>query len=69
MTGLKNRRFFQEQLEQHFNRFHETAEPFSLCILDIDHFKKVNDTYGHQVGDDVLVQLAQLLQSQVRLVF
>jgi len=67
LTGLKNRRFFQEQLEQHFNRFHETAKSFSLCILDIDHFKKVNDTYGHQVGDDVLVQLAQLLQIQVRL--
>lgn len=66
LTGLKNRRFFQEKLEQHFNYFHETAEPFSLCILDIDHFKKVNDTYGHQVGDDVLVQLAQLLQQQVR---
>jgi len=64
LTGLKNRRFFQEKLEQQFNSFYETAKPFSLCILDIDHFKKVNDTFGHQAGDAVLVQLAQLLSQR-----
>lgn len=66
LTGLKNRRFFQDKLEQQLNSYYESAKPFSLCILDIDHFKKVNDTFGHQVGDDVLAQLAQLLTQRAR---
>jgi len=66
LTGLKNRRFFQEKLEQQLNSYYESAKPFSLCILDIDHFKKVNDMFGHQVGDDVLAQLAQLLTQRAR---
>jgi diguanylate cyclase (GGDEF)-like protein/PAS domain S-box-containing protein len=66
LTGLKNRRFFQEQLEEQLAIFHETAKLFSLLILDIDHFKKVNDTFGHQVGDEVLAQLAQILNAQAR---
>ncbi|WP_409370370.1 sensor domain-containing diguanylate cyclase [Lysinibacillus sp. 38-6] len=66
LTGLKNRRFFQEQLEEQFAFFHQTAKPFSLFILDIDHFKKVNDTFGHQVGDEVLAQLAQILSAHAR---
>jgi len=64
LTGLKNRRFFQEKLEVQFAIFDETAKSFSLFILDIDHFKIVNDTFGHQVGDEVLVQLAQILKTQ-----
>lgn len=66
LTGLKNRRFFQEKLEEQFVFFNQTANPFSLLILDIDHFKKVNDTFGHQVGDDVLAQLAQILSAHAR---
>jgi len=66
LMGLKNRRFFQDKLEQQLNSYYESAKPFSLCILDIDHFKKVNDTFGHQVGDDVLAQLAQLLTQRAR---
>ncbi|MGE7984849.1 diguanylate cyclase [Lysinibacillus fusiformis] len=66
LTGLKNRRFFQDKLEHQLSGFYETAKPFSLCILDIDHFKKVNDTFGHQVGDDVLAQLAQILTQRAR---
>lgn len=66
LTGLKNRRFFQDKLEQQLNSYYESAKPFSLCILDIDHFKKVNDTFGHQVGDDVLAHLAQLLTQRAR---
>ncbi|GLC88348.1 sensor domain-containing diguanylate cyclase [Lysinibacillus piscis] len=67
LTGLKNRRFFQERLAEQFQLFNTHAQLFSLCILDIDYFKKVNDVFGHQIGDDVLVQLAQLLQQHVRL--
>ncbi|KOS67701.1 chemotaxis protein CheY [Lysinibacillus contaminans] len=66
LTGLKNRRFFQEKLEEHIALYRETGKFFSLLILDIDHFKKVNDTYGHQVGDEVLVQLAHVLTTQTR---
>lgn len=66
LTGLKNRRFFQEKLEEQITLYNETGKIFSLLILDIDRFKKVNDTYGHQVGDEVLVQLAQVLTTQAR---
>lgn len=63
LTGLKNRRFFQEQLEAQLKRYGETRVPFSLLIVDIDHFKQVNDTWGHPMGDEVLASLAQILTS------
>lgn len=61
LTGLYNRRMFQWQ----FTGALEKDDPFSLAILDIDHFKKVNDTYGHQTGDLVLRELAEKLQMQM----
>ncbi|GAB6991062.1 sensor domain-containing diguanylate cyclase [Paenibacillus pini] len=66
LTGLRNRRFFQEKLEEHIIQFSTTSEPFSLLIIDIDHFKQVNDTWGHQTGDDVLENLASILQLHSR---
>ncbi|MDH6428954.1 PAS domain S-box protein [Paenibacillus odorifer] len=66
LTGLKNRRFLQEKLEEQIAAYHRDQAPFSLCILDIDHFKNVNDTYGHQMGDYVLEKLASILKSQSR---
>ncbi|MGM9950227.1 MAG: sensor domain-containing diguanylate cyclase [Lysinibacillus sp.] len=66
LTGIRNRRFFQEKLEEQISLHHQEGIPFSLLIIDIDHFKKVNDTYGHQVGDVVLVKLAGLLESGIR---
>ena len=66
LTGIKNRRFFQEKLEEQISLYHEEEIPFSLLIIDIDYFKKVNDTYGHQVGDVVLVKLAGLLENGIR---
>jgi diguanylate cyclase len=66
LTGLKNRRYLQEKLEEQIAEYHRGRVPFSLCILDIDHFKKVNDTYGHQMGDYVLEKLASILKSQSR---
>ncbi|MDO7907756.1 sensor domain-containing diguanylate cyclase [Paenibacillus sp. JX-17] len=62
LTGLKNRRYFQKQLDLHIHAYQESGTPFSLLILDIDHFKKINDTYGHPVGDLILTHLAKLLQ-------
>ncbi|WP_431028488.1 sensor domain-containing diguanylate cyclase [Lysinibacillus sp. LZ02] len=66
LTGIKNRRFFQEKLEEHIDLYRKGGKSFSLFILDIDYFKKVNDTYGHQIGDVVLVKLAKILSNHVR---
>ncbi|MCQ6557114.1 sensor domain-containing diguanylate cyclase [Paenibacillus mendelii] len=66
LTGLKNRRFFQEQLEEQIMQYNQAGVPFSLFIVDIDHFKKVNDNWGHQMGDYVLEKLAVILKSHSR---
>ncbi|QHT58797.1 diguanylate cyclase [Paenibacillus lycopersici] len=66
LTGLRNRRHFQESLLANLASFRASGEPFSLLIFDIDHFKHINDTYGHPAGDRMLVNLAGLLQSLSR---
>lgn len=65
LTGLKNRRFFLEKLREQMDLFESTNCSFSLLIVDIDFFKKVNDTWGHQVGDSVLVKIAEIMESIV----
>ena len=54
LTGLANRRVFDEMLVRELARADRTGEPLSLLVLDVDHFKKVNDVHGHQAGDEVL---------------
>jgi diguanylate cyclase (GGDEF)-like protein/PAS domain S-box-containing protein len=66
LTGLRNRRYFQESLQKLIAEYQETRQPLSLLIIDIDHFKHINDTYGHPVGDLVLSSLARLLQRLLR---
>lgn len=66
LTGLSNRRAFDSQIEQRFAEWSRTAQVFSLIILDVDHFKKFNDTHGHQAGDEVLRQVAKALLSAAR---
>ncbi|MWV46300.1 diguanylate cyclase [Paenibacillus sp. HJL G12] len=66
LTGLRNRRYFQEKLEEQMKLYGETEQPFSLIIIDIDYFKKVNDTWGHLTGDDVLETLGKILSSHAR---
>ncbi|WP_342415026.1 GGDEF domain-containing protein [Paenibacillus sp. FSL R10-2782] len=66
LTGLKNRRYFQDKLLAGLASFQETGLSFSLLIIDIERFKSINDTYGHSVGDLVLTNLAELLQSMSR---
>ena len=61
LTGLNNRRFFMEKLKGFYLTYQQTNIPFSLLIMDIDHFKLVNDTWGHPIGDQVLIKLAQIL--------
>ena len=58
LTGLSNRRYFIEQAESEITRMQRFDRPLSVFMLDIDHFKRVNDTYGHQAGDDVIKHLA-----------
>ena len=66
LTGLYNRRQFEIGLEQEYNRTKRHPSDFSLAILDIDFFKKVNDTYGHQYGDYVLKTVASLMKQAFR---
>ncbi len=66
LTGLNNRRMFQDRLLQEINRLDRTEKPLSLILLDIDHFKQFNDSYGHQAGDIVLKQLARIITTQCR---
>jgi len=66
LTGLWNHRRFQELLEESVDMFNRTAEPFSLILLDIDFFKRVNDEFGHQVGDEVLQAFAHTLKEKSR---
>ncbi len=66
LTGLLNRRGFDEELRRVWSESQEHATPIGLLIIDIDHFKAVNDSYGHFVGDQVLKECVQLVQSSVR---
>lgn len=66
LTGLYNRRYLDETLEREVSRARREGNPLSLVMLDIDHFKKVNDTYGHQVGDEALRMLASTLLADIR---
>jgi len=66
LTRLFNRREFQRMLEEEWDRSVRFQRPFSLVMIDIDHFKRINDTHGHQVGDEVLRHVASLLTGQVR---
>lgn len=66
MTGLYNHRFFQEQMLLQIENAKRYGAKFSLLLIDIDFFKKFNDNYGHQAGDAVLKQVAELLRKSVR---
>ena len=66
LTGLFNRRYMNIQLEEKLNQLHEDGRIFGIIICDIDNFKKVNDTFGHESGDDVLVNAARVLMSSLR---
>lgn len=66
LTGLPNRRWFRETLQGALDTAGGEARPLSTLILDLDHFKSVNDTYGHEAGDDVLHHAAQTLRRSLR---
>ncbi|MDP9840149.1 two-component system cell cycle response regulator [Neorhizobium huautlense] len=66
LTGLQNRRYLDNHLKTLFNRAAARGRSLSLCLVDIDRFKQVNDTYGHDVGDEVLKEFASRIRSTVR---
>jgi diguanylate cyclase (GGDEF)-like protein len=66
LTGLYNHRVFKEKLEQEVSKRSRTGKPLSLIMLDIDHFKKFNDNFGHQEGDAILKELAVVIRGQCR---
>jgi two-component system cell cycle response regulator len=66
LTELHNRRHMMDTLEAEFDRSNRVASPFALLMVDLDHFKQVNDSYGHQLGDKVLQSTAWEIQSMLR---
>ncbi len=66
LTGLYNKRYFSNRLEQEFARQQRHGRPLSLIQIDLDHFKRVNDTYGHEAGDATLQYVARILKENCR---
>jgi len=66
LSGLANRGYWEECLRQEYERFRRTQSTSSMVMLDVDHFKRVNDTYGHQAGDEVIRVLSGLLRQHAR---
>lgn len=66
LTGLKTRGYFEQQLELEFKRAERRRQKFALLMIDIDHFKRLNDTFGHHVGDQVLRDVASILSKDMR---
>lgn len=66
LSGLYNRRYFFKKLDEEFERTRRYGQKLSLIIIDIDHFKTVNDRYGHQAGDAVIREVAQIIKSSCR---
>lgn len=66
LTGLFNKPYLRDALETELERTSRTHQPTSLIMLDVDHFKKVNDTFGHPAGDSVLQHVARVIKSTLR---
>jgi diguanylate cyclase (GGDEF)-like protein len=66
LTGVYNRRYLAQRLEEEVARAKRYAHPLSLLLVDVDYFKRINDNYGHQAGDEVLRHLGELIMNAVR---
>lgn len=66
LTSAYNRRYFMSKLDEEVKRVRRYKRPSSLMMIDVDYFKKINDTFGHDVGDHVLIALVKLLEDKVR---
>lgn len=68
LTGVYNRKAIEEILEKKITETAKNKQAFAVAMIDIDHFKKVNDSYGHHVGDILLKEIAEILQSEIRII-
>jgi len=66
LTGLKNRKAYDEKMQELFGLYQRHDVSFSIALLDIDDFKKINDTYGHTAGDNTLKEMSHLLSTSIR---
>lgn len=66
LTNIMNRRSMSDKLEEFYESFERAGTPFSILMLDVDYFKRINDTYGHAAGDKVLIDLSKLIKEQLR---
>ena len=66
LTGLRTRGYFEQQLDLEFKRAERRKQKFSLLMIDIDHFKRLNDTFGHHVGDQILRDVSSILMKDMR---
>ncbi len=66
LTGMQNRRYFDDALKEYLDEFRKIEKPVGLMIIDLDHFKSVNDTHGHDTGDEVLKNVARCLKDMTR---
>ncbi|CAN5344626.1 hypothetical protein BH11PSE11_BH11PSE11_32950 [soil metagenome] len=67
LTQLHNRRYFTRRLQQSYTRFKRSGEQYALMLLDLDYFKKINDEYGHDIGDAVLRKMAEVFSTNTRI--
>ncbi len=65
LTGLYNRRYFFTDMQNYFEKATKEGEKFAIAMIDIDHFKKINDTYGHESGDRVINSVADILRANI----
>ena len=63
LTGLYNRRYFFDSMSDYEEEVKESGEHFAVAMIDIDHFKKINDTYGHDIGDKIIIALSEILRT------
>lgn len=68
LTGVFNRRYLDAKLDEETNRSRRSGQPLSSLVIDLDHFKHINDTYGHPVGDQVIRHVCTLIAGQIRTV-
>src|SRR4029079_13841169 len=66
VTELPNHRALVDRLAEEVERAHRFKQPLSICFIDVDAFKQINDTHGHQIGDEVLREIASMLRANAR---